>query len=124
MRPFTLEALKEKPLAVQSVEAFDSLCYIAELSADEQDRRMFAAWKLRKERLGQADDDNAGFRGFIVAACMCDADRKFLATDAADIDKAADSFNAANAKELTKLAEAASFVNGIGAVAVEALEKN
>ena len=124
MRPFSLELLKEKSLIAQPCEAFDSLCYLAEMTADEQDRRMSVPWLSRKKKLGQGDDDNSGFRAWMVAACLCDANRKFMAETVADINSLADSLAAANSREVTKLATIAAQVNGVGEVAVVELEKN
>lgn len=129
MKAFTLECLKEaKALQVVCVPVpefgADVACYVAEMSAEEQDERLGVPWGKRRERLGLEDGDNSGFRSFAVAASLCDESRNWLAPKVADINDACDQLAGKSAKAITRLFAVAAQINGIGDLAVEEVEKN
>lgn len=94
---------------------------IGEMTADEQDERLWLAWNAFKERTGQKD--NRRFRPFAVASTLCDEARKFT-YDADKIADAAAKLAGKSAKAVQRLYLAASQLNGIGDVEVEEIEKN
>lgn len=96
--------------------------WIAELTADERDRRLDIPWLKHKERSGQ--QDNAGFRAFAAAACWCDEARNFVAADEAAIVATAERLNSQLGSPVTRMFVKADEVNGLSESTVEELEKN
>jgi hypothetical protein len=112
--------LNVRIVAVPEFGADASAC-IAEMTADEQDERLWITWNSFKERTGQKD--NRRFRAFAVASTLCDENRKF--TYSADqIQEAATKLAGKSAKAVQRLYLAASQLNGIGDVEVEEIQKN
>lgn len=127
MRQFTLDCLKEKKdlqIGAVAVPEFgdDVTAYVAEMTADEQDRRMGVPWINRKSRLGQ--EGNEGFHAFTVAACLCNDKREWLAKTTQEINDLADTMNTLSAKAVLRLFMAADKLNGITGGEVQAIEKN
>lgn len=129
MKPFTIDCLAAKP-TLQTVRVpvpefgQDIYCYVAEMTADEQDARLGVLWGKRRKRLELDDGDNSGFRAFAVAACVCDEHRAWLAPNAADINDLCDRLATTSAKAITRLYTVAAQLNGIGESQVEEIEKN
>jgi hypothetical protein len=97
--------------------------WIAELTADERDRRLEVPWLKYKATTGQ--EDNSGFRAFAAAACWCDGpDRTFVAADEEAILAAAKSLGSQDCRPVTRMFDKALEVNGLTEQAVEAAEKN
>lgn len=98
------------------------VAHVAELSADERDSRIAVVWSKRKEETGQ--EDNAGLTAFIVAACLCNESRVFLAADADAIKATALQLGKANAAAVNRLDDKARKINGLSDDAPEQAEKN
>jgi hypothetical protein len=97
--------------------------WIAELTADERDRRLEVPWLKFKEESGQ--EDNAGFRAFAAAACWCEGpERSFVAEDEAAIVAAAKRLGSQDSRPVTRMFAKAAEVNGLTEEATEAAEKN
>lgn len=116
MTAFSLEHLKDAmKLAAHAVPLPELgegvIGYVAELSADERDERLEVPWLKRRELTG--DDSNAGFRAFAVAACWCDADRKFVAPTSKDVAAAAAKLGQMDSRPITKLFVEAAKANGL-----------
>lgn len=96
-------------------------CCVAEMTADEQDERLWLPWNAYKDRAKQ--DNNKRFRSFAVASALCDESRKFIyAVD--QIELAAGKLAAKSTKAVQRLYIGVSQLNGIGDVEVEKIEKN
>lgn len=129
MSSLTLDFLKQQgpPLAAHQVQVPEFgpgvVAWIAELSADERDARMEATWLDYKKRTGQ--ESNVGLRAFMAAACWCSGpEREFVAPTPEVIEEAALLLGKRDAKPVTRMFTKAQEVNGIGADAVDELEKN
>lgn len=97
--------------------------WIAELTANERDRRLEVPWLKYKEAAKQ--DDNSGFRAFAAAACWCDGpERVFVADDEAAIVEAAKRLGGQDSRPVTRMFTKAAEVNGLTEDAAEAAEKN
>ncbi len=94
---------------------------IAELTADEQDDRLWMPWNDYKDSTKQ--ENNRGFRSFVVAATLCDEARKFSYTTS-QLEETALKLAGKSAKAVQRLYLAASQLNGLGDVEVEVIEKN
>ena len=99
----------------------DVTCYMTELSAEEQDVRLWRTWASFRERTNQ--EDNKGFRAFAAIAGMCDQDRKFIYNNG-DMESAAEMLSKKPAKLVQRLYLAAAQLNGIGDAEIEKIEKN
>jgi len=96
-------------------------CCIAEMTADEQDDRLWVPWNAYKEQRKQ--ENNRRFRSFAVASALCDEARKF-AYSPGQIEEAAEKLAGKSTKAVQRLYIAASQLNGIGEVEVEEIVKN
>lgn len=126
MAQFNAETLnKETDLNVRIVPTpelgADVTCCVAEMTADEQDDRLWVPWNAYKERMKQ--ENNRRFRSFAVASALCDESRKFVYA-ADQVEAAAEKFAGKSTKAVQRLYIAASQLNGIGEVEVEEIEKN
>jgi hypothetical protein len=122
----TIKGLGEKKLAAVRVTVHEwgegLYAYIGQMSADERDDRLESNWMRRKEQFGR--DDNAGFRAFAVAACLCDENRTWLAADEKAINALADSLGDRSAVPISRMFNHACNLNGLTEADVEELEKN
>lgn len=115
-------SLKAHPVPVYELKPA-MIAWIAELSADERDSRLEIPWLAHKEATGQ--EDEAGFRAFVAAACLCSSeDRTFVAKDAKEIAEAAAMLGKQDSRPVTRLFIKAAELNGLTAAAQEAIEKN
>ena len=93
--------------------------WVAELSADDRDG-FEVAWAEYRKSKGQ--ENSVGLRAFLVAACWCSPERKFIANG--DLPKVAQQLGAMPSAPVTRLFDKASSINGIGEEAAKELEKN
>lgn len=94
---------------------------IGEMTADEQDDRLWKPWNDFKESTKQ--ENNRRFRSFVVAACMCDENRNFT-YEPEKLPAIAGKLAGKSAKAIQRMYLASSQLNGIGDVEVEKIEKN
>lgn len=87
------------------------VAYVAELTADERDRRLEGPWQKHSEANG--DGSMAGFRALAVAACLCDEQRQFLAATQQDIAAAAERLGKCDSRPITRLFVKAAEINGL-----------
>ena len=66
--------LNVRVVPVPELGAGATVC-IGEMTADEQDDRLWKPWNDFKDSTKQ--ENNRRFRSFVVAACMCDENRNF-----------------------------------------------
>lgn len=122
----SLKALTAPPLKAHLVPvpelSPDAVMYVAELTADERDGRLEIPWAEHCKEIGQ--ENNAGLRAFMVAACWCDQSRAFVATDAKAIVEVAKQLGTMNSAPITRLFNKCQQVNAIGEEEVKELEKN
>ncbi len=126
MPQFSAELLNAEPtlnVRIVAVPEFgeDVTCCVAEMTADEQDDRLWIPWNAYKD--GTKQENNRRFRAFAVASGLCDESRKFVYSPS-QIEEAAEKLAARSAKAVQRLYIAASQLNGIGEVEVEEIEKN
>lgn len=108
-----------KPSALQAkkvaVPEWGGDVYVAELRADERDQ-------IETDWLSARDGESmVGFRGYIVAACLCDPSRKLLFPDPASVFK---QIGAKDARGVTRIFTAACELNGFTKSDQEELVKN
>lgn len=99
--------------------AANGAVHVAELSADERDA-MEIAWAEYKESLGE--EDNAGFRAFAVAFCICSETRERLFAGREAV--VAQAIGGRNGKATCRLFNTISRINGLTKADVDALEGN
>ena len=130
MEVFTLEHLDDDrdlqivcvPVTELSNDGRELGCHIAELGADEWDRRVSVPWRKRCERLSV--EDGEGFKSFVVAACLCDEKRKYLAADSAAINALCDKLLGKSGKGIQRLILVADKLNGFSGAELEVTQKN
>lgn len=119
----SLPTLQCVEVSVNELEA-DGVAYVAELTAHEREQRIEEPFTAFKKATKQ--EDNAGIRAYLVAACLCSGpDRQFMAADAEAIGKLAAVFNSMRGKQLEsvrRLADKVTEINGLGDG--ESAEKN
>lgn len=125
----TIQSLanSQAPCRVESVQVpeleADGIAYLAELTAHEREQRIEVAFAEFKEATKQ--EDNSGIRAYIVAGCLCDESRKFIAASPLDLRKLAASLNALKGDAVNavrRLADKAAELNALGQS--EDIEKN
>lgn len=98
------------------------VAWIAELSAYEKEQRLELPWLKHKESSGQ--DDQQGFRAFVVAACLCQSEqRDFVAATPAQVKQVADLLGKQGVA-VARMYEKADQINAVGTEQVEEIEKN
>lgn len=126
MPAFSLEDL-EKPLPLKAhrvdVPEFGEgkLAYVAELAMDEREERITGWWQEYKKQTGKTDE--TGTNSWVLTACLCDENRKFLCDDAMEVARASQKFGKLGPVSMRLFAKAME-VNSMSAAAVEELEKN
>lgn len=114
--------------------------YLAHLTADERDLRIEIGWAEQKKAVAAekaaaakingsgaaevVDVSDAGLSSWIVAACLCNEHRNFLAADLVSISKAAEALGKGDCRTVVKLYARAQEINGTSAAQQEAAEKN
>lgn len=114
-----VDSLKAIPVPVDEWKP-NSLVHVAELTADERDE-LEEEWAKFKDRLNEAGS-NVGFRAFVVAWCLCDAQRKrlFAGREA----QAAQTIGQnRNAKATSRVFNIAANINGLLKEDIDSLEK-
>jgi hypothetical protein len=108
--------------AVQTPElGAGSQCFVAQLSADERDE-METWWAEKKEDDGS--EDNVGFRAWVAAYCLCDANRQRFYKTTGEVRFAAAQIGAKKpASVISRIFNTASRMNGLVKSDIDELEK-
>lgn len=94
--------------------------YVAALTADQRDE-FETEWQRIKDARKQ--EDNVGFRAFLVASTLCDESNRLLCVNGKR-ESSADALGAKAAGPINRIFNAACELNGLTKDDVEELEKN
>lgn len=116
------EAVTLQARAVQTPEmGAGSHCFVAQLSADERDE-METWWNEKKDE--QRAEDNVGFRAWVAAYCLCDANRQRFYRTTGEVRFAAAQIGAKKpASAIARIFNTASRLNGLLPSDIDELEK-
>lgn len=114
------DILKADDLPAVPVDVWGITVHVATLRADERDE-METMWGEFRTESGQ--ENNVGFRAFVVAYCLCDEQRSRLFKDFAAFTDAVRKLRMRRASDINLVFSAASRINGLTKSDEEELKK-